>query len=163
MLLMVTGATPSVYVIFQGPVPVKAILRVADWPLQMVFVPLKTAVGRGFTVTIALPLRSDAIDEHLLSLAEDKVYVWIDEGVTVNEYGLALIVLMVTGVTPSVYVILHGALPVRFTVSVADWPLHIVFVPVNITVGLGFTAITALPLRSVAVDKHLVSLTAVKV
>ena len=58
---------------------------------------------------------------------------------------------------------LHGALPVKFTVSVADWPLHMVFVPVNATVGLAFTVITALPLRSAAIDVHLLSLVAVNV
>jgi hypothetical protein len=46
---------------FQGPVPVTAILRLAGCPLQIVVLPLITAVGRGLTVTVAGPLRSAAI------------------------------------------------------------------------------------------------------
>ena len=69
IVLIVTGVVPSVYVIFQGPVPVNTTLSVADWPPQMVFAPLKTAVGLEFTVTTALPLRSAGIAMHLLSLA----------------------------------------------------------------------------------------------
>lgn len=81
---MVTGVTPSVYVIFHGPVPEKATLSVADWPLHIVFVPLKTAVGLGLTVTVGLPLRSAAIDEHFVSLTAVNVYVLVEVGVTEN-------------------------------------------------------------------------------
>ncbi len=70
---------------------------------------------------------------------------------------------MVTGVVPSVYVMLHGALPVKFSVSVAVCPLQMVLVPDNATVGLAFTVTTALPLRSAAIDVHLLSLAAVSV
>ena len=49
----------------------------------MEVVPLKTAVGRVFTVTIALPVRSAAIEEHLLSLVAETVYVLVDVGDTV--------------------------------------------------------------------------------
>jgi hypothetical protein len=68
MLVMVTGVVPSVYVTFQGPVPVKVKLRVADCPFNIVVDPLNTAVGLGFTVTEALPLKSAGNDAHLLSL-----------------------------------------------------------------------------------------------
>ena len=37
-------------------------------PLQMVVVPLITEVGLGFTVIVALPLRSAAIDVQLASV-----------------------------------------------------------------------------------------------
>src|SRR5260221_6418959 len=40
------------------PVPVTAKLNVAGCPSQIVVVPLNTAVGLGFTVTTALPLKS---------------------------------------------------------------------------------------------------------
>ena len=59
-------------------------VRVADWPLQMVVAPVRIAVGLAFTVTVALPLRSAAMDAHLLSLAAVRVYVLVEEGVTVN-------------------------------------------------------------------------------
>jgi hypothetical protein len=41
---------------------------VADAPLQMVLDPLTTAVGRAFTVRIALPVKSLARAVHLASL-----------------------------------------------------------------------------------------------
>ena len=69
ILFRVTGVTPSVWVILQGAVPVNVTVRLVDRPLQIIFVPLITAVGRGFTVTTALPLRSATIEVHLLSLA----------------------------------------------------------------------------------------------
>ena len=67
--MIVTGTAPSVYVILQGGLPVRLTVIVADWPLQMMFVPLITAVGLAATVTTGLPLRSTAIELHLLSLA----------------------------------------------------------------------------------------------
>ena len=82
--------------------PVRLTVSVADWPLQIVFVPLITAVGLAFTVTIGVPLRSVAIDAHLLSLTAVRVYVLVDAGETANVNGFALILLIVTGATPSV-------------------------------------------------------------
>ena len=68
ILLMVTGVVPLVYVTFQGAVPVSVNVSEADWPLKMVVVPLKAAVGLVFTVTVALPVKSAGDDIHLLSL-----------------------------------------------------------------------------------------------
>ena len=65
-------------------------------------VPLKITVGLGLTVIIALLLRSPGIDAHLLSLAANRVYVLLVAGVTITVYGLAKILLTVTGVVPSV-------------------------------------------------------------
>ncbi len=65
--------------------PVKATVSVADCPLQIVVEPLISAVGRVFTVIIALPLISAAIDEHLLSLAAVSVYVLVAIGDTAKE------------------------------------------------------------------------------
>lgn len=117
---MVTGTPPSLYEILQGATPVKSTVSVADCPLQMVVVPLNAAVGRSSTVTKALPLKSAPIDVHLLSLVVISVYVFVEEGDTAKVYGLALMLLTVTGVTPSVYVKLQEAEPVSATVSVAD-------------------------------------------
>ena len=70
---MIEGAVPengvpSDNVPLIVPLPVTARLNVALPPLQMVVVPEITAVGRGFTVTTALPVRSAAIAEQLASL-----------------------------------------------------------------------------------------------
>ena len=51
---------PGASVPLIGPLPVTVKLNVALCPLQIVPLPLNTAVGRGFTVTTALPLRSAA-------------------------------------------------------------------------------------------------------
>jgi hypothetical protein len=50
-----------------GAVPVKLIVRFAVWPAQIAVVPLITAVGAGFTVTVALP---DAVPVQFASLIE---------------------------------------------------------------------------------------------
>ena len=81
---MVIGVTPSVYVTFQGAVPVRAKLSVAVCPLQMAGVPLNVTVGLEFTVTVALPLRSAAIEAHLLSLEAVREYIVVAVGDTVN-------------------------------------------------------------------------------
>ena len=47
-------------------------------------VPLITAVGRVFTVTTALPLKSTDTDVHLLSLRAVSVYVLVDVGNMLN-------------------------------------------------------------------------------
>jgi hypothetical protein len=48
----------------------------------MLFVPLKTAVGLGFTVITAFPVKSAGNDVHLLSLADVSVYVLLEVGDT---------------------------------------------------------------------------------
>jgi hypothetical protein len=45
----------SDHVIVHGPVPVNAADKTVDPPLQIVALPLSTAVGRGFTVTVVVP------------------------------------------------------------------------------------------------------------
>jgi hypothetical protein len=46
---------PSDQVKFQGPLPVSAAWIVVELPLQMVAVPLTTAVGRALTVAVVVP------------------------------------------------------------------------------------------------------------
>ena len=65
-------------------------------------VPLKTAVGLGFTDTIALLVRSPGSDVHLLSFADVSVYVLVEVGDTTKEYVLVRIPLIVTGAEPSI-------------------------------------------------------------
>ncbi|MNQ88104.1 hypothetical protein D3C85_1033570 [compost metagenome] len=52
LVVTVVGVVPSVYVKFQGGVPVKAILKVAVPPLQIVCVGPITAVGFGLTFIV---------------------------------------------------------------------------------------------------------------
>jgi hypothetical protein len=146
----------------QGAVPVKVTVRVAVCPRQIAVVPLKTAVGLASTVTMALPLISPGMALQL-PLTEVRVYVLVDVGDTANVYGLVLMLLMVIGVTPSVYVILQGATPVNVTLRLADWPLQMEVVPLKTAVGLASTVTVALPVRSAAIDAHLTSLAAVRV
>jgi hypothetical protein len=77
-----------------------------------------TAVGRALTVIAADPLRSAAMAMHLLSFKAVRLYVLEELGETVNVYGLTLIFTIAIGATPSVYVMFHGGLPVKFSVSV---------------------------------------------
>ena len=79
---------PSLNVPLHGPVPVTAILIFAEPPLQIVGVPLITAVGRGLTVTVADPLKSADKDVHLESLNEAIVYVVETLGDTLTVIGL---------------------------------------------------------------------------
>ena len=64
--------------------PVKAIDKVAEPPLQMVANPLTeiALVGRELTVTRALPVMSAAIAVHLESESADTVYVFVVMGDT---------------------------------------------------------------------------------
>ena len=48
------------------PVPVAVIVTLVLPPLQMVVVPFSAPVGLAFTVTVALPVLSPAIDIHPL-------------------------------------------------------------------------------------------------
>jgi hypothetical protein len=63
--------------------------------------PLITAVGRVFTVIIALPLISPGRALQL-SLTEVRVYVLVVVGDTGNKYTPAIIPFTVTGAVPSV-------------------------------------------------------------
>ena len=59
---------PSVYVKLQGAIPVNAILTGVAVPLHTVALPLIIEVGRGLTVTVAVPLLSPACEVQLASL-----------------------------------------------------------------------------------------------
>jgi hypothetical protein len=59
---------PSDQVTLHGPVPVRAAWIVVEPPLQIVTLPLTTDVGRGLTVTTALPVLSAAIAVQLASV-----------------------------------------------------------------------------------------------
>jgi hypothetical protein len=60
-------------------------------------------------------------------------------GLTLNVYGVALILLTVTGVIPSVYVTLQGAVPVNAILTGVDVPSHIPVVPLMVALGSGCT------------------------
>ncbi len=68
----------------------------------MVVFPLKATVGRGFTVTTALPVISPACAVHLLSDKAVTVYVRLLVGDTEITYGLAVMPVKFVGVVPSV-------------------------------------------------------------
>ena len=65
-------------------------------------------------------------------------------GLTVIIYGLTVMPVIGVEVVPSVYVILHGDVPVKVTVREAVVPGQIALVPVMIAVGKGFTVTVAL-------------------
>lgn len=60
MVFTVVEAEPSLYVKFQGPIPVNAMLTSVLEPLQIVAVPPITLVGREFTTIVALLVISAA-------------------------------------------------------------------------------------------------------
>jgi hypothetical protein len=70
-----TGVAPSVYVRFQGPVPVSVTDTAAEPPLQIVVEPLTTAAGRGAIVITADPVRSPAWAVQPASFKLEIVYV----------------------------------------------------------------------------------------
>ena len=53
---------------------------------------------------------------------------------------------------PSVYVRLHGGVPVRSIETTAEAPLHIVVVPLIVAVGRGLTVMVADPERSAGIE-----------
>ena len=66
---MVIGFVPSVYVMFQGEVPVNAILKFLLRPAQLVLEPDRLAVGLGLTVMVkvlALPAHALAVGVTLM-------------------------------------------------------------------------------------------------
>ena len=81
------------------------------------------------------------------------VYVFVDDGETLITFGDDVIPDTITGVVPSVYVILHGCVPVKATDRFVELPLQIVAVPLMTDVGLGFTVNNAAPFE-VAAGKH---------
>ena len=68
--------------ILQGWVPVRAILRIVLFPVQIVAEPLMAATGNGFTVTVALP--DPALEQVVASETEVTVYVFVVAGFTLT-------------------------------------------------------------------------------
>ena len=62
--------------------PVKTTLSGVLFPAQIVVDPLNTAVGSGFTVTTALPVKE--VPGQLISLTAVSVYVLVEVGFTVK-------------------------------------------------------------------------------
>ena len=91
--------------------------------------------GNGLTVTVADPL--PVLLQLFASVTLVIVYVFVEEGLTKMVLGELLILLIVTGVVPSVYVMLHGCVPVNVTLNVAFCPLQIIVVPLIAAPGNG--------------------------
>ena len=68
--------------------------------MQILVVPLIIAVGRVLTVTVAEPL--PVLLQVLASLTLVMLYVLVEEGLTDMVFGEPVILLIVTGVVPSV-------------------------------------------------------------
>ena len=117
-------------------------------PEHIVVVPLMLAVGKGFTVTMALPviLGFGAVTLQVVatSVTLTIVYVVFAVGLTLTVAPL-LIPFALKFVVPSVYTTLNVPGAGRVNVSVALVPKHMVVVPLILAVGKGFTVITALP------------------
>lgn len=107
----------------------------------MVAFPLNSAVGKGLTVTIADPVKSEGIEVQLASCKVEIEYVVVTAGLTVIVIGL----LAPLNAAPVDKVPFHGPVPVRFRLRVADRPEHIEVVPVITPVGLGLTVTRAEP------------------
>jgi hypothetical protein len=80
-LFAVCVAPPFIWK-FQGPVPVKFIIRFVELPAQIVAVPLIDAVGRGLTVTVAVTNKSAAVAVQFASLRLVTSYVVVLAGKT---------------------------------------------------------------------------------
>lgn len=83
------------------------------------------------TVTTALP---EKVPGPVASLKAVKVYVVVEAGETLKVYGLLVIFDTFTGVVPSVYVKLHGCVPVKTTEMLVEAPAHIVLFPLMVAV-----------------------------
>ena len=83
---------------FHGCVPVNNTLRFVLTPLQIVDVPEMAAVGGVPTDTVAPPL---TVPPQLVPFTEINVYTFVPAGLTVIEYGLAEMFVMLVVVVPS--------------------------------------------------------------
>lgn len=81
-LIFPLNVKPFDRVPLHGPVPVRAMLRVAGWPEQIDVVPLIIPVGLGVTVTIAEPF--PVLLHEILSETFRIVYVVVVAGLTLN-------------------------------------------------------------------------------
>jgi hypothetical protein len=116
-------------------------VSVAFDPWHIVAVPLMLAVGRGFTVMLADPVRLGlgAVTEHVVAVLVTLTMVYDafaagDTG-TIAPFEIPFALKLVV---PSVYTTLYvpaGKVNVRFELP----PMHIVAVPLMLAVGEGFT------------------------
>lgn len=116
----------------------------AEPPIHIDCEPPIAPVGRAFTVTTALPLKSPPFAEQLASLNVEIVNVVFDVGLTDTEIGLD----EPLNEAPFERVPFHGPVPVTTIDRDGESPLQIVVVPLIVPVGREFTVITALPVRS---------------
>lgn len=147
------NAVPLDSVPLMVPLPVTVRVSVVVWPLQILAVPLSTAVGRAFTVTTALPVKSAAMALQLASERVATVYVVFIEGDTTT----VIVGAVPLNTAPLESVPLIVPLPVTVSVKVALVPLQTVVVPLISAVGRALTFTVALPLRSPAIAAQLAS------
>jgi len=102
-------------------------------PAQMAAEPAATAVGRGFTVTRALP---EDVPAQCASETATTVYVVVAAGLTERVAGEAATPLWVT---PSDQVTFQGPAPVSAAKIVVAPPAQTGAVPETVAVGFGFT------------------------
>ena len=120
----------------RSPEPVSGVAA----PAQISVEPPATAVGRGLTVTSALP---DDVPEQLASDTDVTVYVVVVAGETDRVAGEAT---TPDCVTPSDQTTLHGAVPVSAAwMSAVPPPAHIVAPPETAAVGSGRTVAVVVP------------------
>jgi hypothetical protein len=128
---------PSDHTTFHGPDPVRTACKVvAVPPGQIVVLPLTTAVGRGFTVTNALPLKSPGCDTQFTSdtCATENTITPVG-GLMPRIIGLTL----ADCTAPSDHVTFHGPVPVNAAWIFTESPLQIVPPPLATAVGRGWT------------------------
>lgn len=82
---MVTGVVPSVYVKFQGGVPVRVTDAEAAFPLQIVVEPLIIAVGNGLTLAVITLLSAGLIVVHT-TLEFNNNLIWFPFESVLDEY-----------------------------------------------------------------------------
>jgi len=97
------------------------------------------AVGLVYTVTTALPVRSEAWDVQFTSLNAVTVYVVVVVGLTTKVYGLVVIPVTLVVALPSYHDRAQGCVPVKATLIVVEPPLQMVAVPLTTLVGRACT------------------------
>jgi hypothetical protein len=112
-----------------------------------------TAVGRGFTVIVADPVRSAGIAVQFASVSDTIVNVVELVGETVTLIGDELPLNRV----PFDNAPFHGPVPVTTMLSVIDCPLQIVIDATIEAVGRALTVTVAEPLRSAGIAVQLAS------
>jgi len=133
--------TLSDQVTLHGAVPVSVAVIVVEPPAQIAPPPLTVAVGRGLTVTVAEPLD---VPLQVASVNDVTVYVVVADGLTLRD---AVVPVLMVCVTLSDHVTVHGAVPVRMAVIVAEPPGHIAPPPPTVAVCSGRMVTVAEPLE----------------